>query len=125
VKFQKGKSGNPSGRPKVVTEVRDLARAHTATALKSLVAIYEDDAQDPRARVAAAKEVLDRGFGKPVQSIDMKSESHAHVEFDQLDDSTLIERAKAMFGGGGEPPARAAVPLQAAGGAEVVPGEQE
>ena len=33
--FQKGKSGNPGGRPRVVAEVRELARAHTAEAIQN------------------------------------------------------------------------------------------
>ena len=37
--FKKGQSGNPGGRPKVVAEVKELARAHTAAAIETLVAI--------------------------------------------------------------------------------------
>jgi hypothetical protein len=37
--FQKGQSGNPGGRPKVVAEVRELAREHTSKAVETLVSI--------------------------------------------------------------------------------------
>ena len=37
--FKKGQSGNPGGRPKVVAEVKELARAHTGEAIKTLVSI--------------------------------------------------------------------------------------
>ena len=35
--FQKGRSGNPGGRPKVVAEVKELARKHTGKAIETLV----------------------------------------------------------------------------------------
>jgi hypothetical protein len=37
--FQPGQSGNAGGRPRVLAEVRELARAHTASALNALVEI--------------------------------------------------------------------------------------
>jgi len=40
--FQKGQSGDPGGRPKVVAEVKELARAHTAEAIQTLVSIMND-----------------------------------------------------------------------------------
>ena len=61
--FRPGQSGNPGGRPKVIGHVRDLARAHTELAITKLAAIVMR-CRDPRAQVAAAKELLDRAWGK-------------------------------------------------------------
>lgn len=66
-KFEKGKSGNPGGRPKEVAEVRDLAREHTTQAIGTLVAIMNDKTEPGRARAAAAETILNRGWGKPMQ----------------------------------------------------------
>lgn len=75
--FAKGQSGNPSGRPKVIQALRDLARAHTGEALDTLVSIMLEAAQPPSARVAAAKEILDRGYGKAPQPMDGDGEGGA------------------------------------------------
>jgi len=40
--FKKGQSGNPGGRPKVVAEVKELAREHTAEAIQTLVSIMNN-----------------------------------------------------------------------------------
>jgi hypothetical protein len=67
--FPKGKSGNPGGRVGVPREVRDLARQHTTTAIERLV--HWMNSNDPRASVAAANSILDRGYGKPAQLLDL------------------------------------------------------
>ena len=67
--FKRGQSGNPGSRPKVVGEVQALAREHTKPALATLVTIMKDKKCPPAARVAAAKVILDRGYGKPAQTL--------------------------------------------------------
>lgn len=70
-RFEKGKSGNPGGRPKVIGEIRDLARAHTTEAIETLVAILRNTKLPPAARVSAANAILDRGWGKPTQDMNV------------------------------------------------------
>lgn len=60
-RFKPGQSGNPGGRPKGIAA---KAREHTDRALEVLVEGMSDP--DPRVKVAAAKELLDRGYGKPI-----------------------------------------------------------
>ena len=67
--IKKGQSGNPGGRPKVVAEVKELARAHTGEAIETLVSIMTNPKSAPAARVSAANALLDRGYGKPPQHI--------------------------------------------------------
>jgi hypothetical protein len=66
--FAPGKSGNPSGRPKVPAEVRELARALSVEALETHAAIMRDVEAPPAARGASANAILDRAWGKPAQA---------------------------------------------------------
>lgn len=60
-KFEKGKSGNPGGRPRELGKVRELAQAHTEVAINTLVQALSD----AKLCVQAAQALLDRGWGKP------------------------------------------------------------
>jgi hypothetical protein len=78
-RFLPGQTGNPGGRPKGIAAI---AREHTDKAVDVLVSAMDD--ADPRVRVVAAKEILDRGYGKaPVFTADLTR------KLDDLDDAAL------------------------------------
>lgn len=52
-----------------LTEIKSLARTHTALAIKTLVNILRDKELPPMSRAAAANVILGLGWGKPMQSI--------------------------------------------------------
>ena len=59
--FKKGESGNPSGRPKALGEITELARQHSPAAIAALVKALDD----PERAIPAAIALLDRAWGKP------------------------------------------------------------
>ena len=71
--FVKGQSGNPGGRPRVVAEVRELARAHAPEAITELVRLTKE-AKSDTARIAAIKELLDRAYGKATQLVTVEND---------------------------------------------------
>lgn len=73
--WPQGRSGNPGGRPRAALDIQALARGHTTDAIRALVAALSN----PRERVAAAVALLDRGWGKPVTTIEGNVEHTTYV----------------------------------------------
>lgn len=67
-RWQKGQSGNPNGRPGGYGEFREKCRARTDKALAALEAAL----QEPANAVAAARVLLEFGWGKPKQSVELE-----------------------------------------------------
>ena len=106
--FKKGQSGNPRGRKveqwrKEAKGVRviELARQHTVPAVEALVKALRSESDGTR--VAAAQALLDRGWGKPSQHVEMDvSGSVEHVVKEMapaeriMDAQQLLARARAL-----------------------------
>ena len=78
-KFAKGVSGNPGGRPKKNDDLVQAARDKTVAALDTLTSIMSNKRAPAAARVAAAREILDRGWGRPTHDIRVEAELTATV----------------------------------------------
>lgn len=71
-RFKKGESGNPNGRPKTVGFIQELAREKTETAIKKIIDLM-DFSEDEGVQLRAAQAILDRGWGKPSQQMDLSA----------------------------------------------------
>ncbi len=78
--WRPGTSGNPGGRPAVAQEIKELARDHGPRAIERLRELMES--KNEAVAVRAAAELLDRGFGRPAQSLAV-SQEHITVVVDR------------------------------------------
>jgi hypothetical protein len=66
--FKKGKSGNPGGRPRALASVMHEARRHTFEALRVELKLMRS-AESESVRLNAAEAILSRGWGRPLQAL--------------------------------------------------------
>ena len=88
-KFQKGQSGNPNGRPKKLPELDKLLanvlgeeNANGITAAEAILMALR--AKAAKGDIRAAEVLLDRGYGKAKQSIDLNADVTSR--FTMIDD---------------------------------------
>ena len=104
--FVKGQSGNPTGRPKIVLSsgesLTDLARRHTAEAVGCLMEIIRDAEAPHAAKTTAALGMLDRGWGRPAQSVTIAGDAanplHIVASLEGLNDEQLRALASIKIG---------------------------
>lgn len=84
---------------KSLTEIRSAARTHTDLAIRTLKEVCSSKQSPPNARVSAAVALLDRGWGKPEQYIDVTSRTVREIS-----DAELIAIAAGSSEGAAEAP---------------------
>jgi hypothetical protein len=87
--FLPGRSPNPGGLSKRFHELKRRAAEYTEEALEAIAEIARNSKSD-MVRLAAWRELLDRGHGKPAQEI-LIDKALATKKWSELSDNELLE----------------------------------
>lgn len=76
-------------------DIAERAKEYGDAALNVLVKIAKDDQQPAAARVGAANAILDRGYGKPMQAVEMSGRDGGPIKVQTIDPKKLSTAALA------------------------------
>lgn len=93
----KGGRREGAGRPvgavnKATASLKDAAQVYTEQALATLASIMLSDSEGGAARVAAANALLDRGYGKPKQSVEASGPDGGPIQTEATIDTSGLTR---------------------------------
>lgn len=77
--FEKGKSGNPGGRPKVSADVKEMLKAAAPQAAALLIETVNDPEVKIDLRIKCAETLMDRVYGKAVQPIEGNMDNRVEI----------------------------------------------
>ena len=68
-----------SGQRKSAIEIASMARGYTETVIKMLVGMVTREDVSPTVRINAGLALLDRGWGKPLQKVELEGDRPAQI----------------------------------------------
>lgn len=78
-----GYTGNPNGRPKMPEEMKRAFRDAAPEALATLLQIAREG-ENESSRVKASEVILDRAYGKPIQSVEAEITERRAILYDAI-----------------------------------------
>lgn len=80
--FKPGQSGNPGGKPKGMGKFRELCRSYMEEAVEAIVELARKKKTPPSIKLAAWQYLLDQGWGKPRQAVEVGGQVTNRYEWD-------------------------------------------
>ena len=94
--FKKGVCPNPAGRPKMPAEIRDAFKSLAPESLEVLRKIMQSDESRDNDRIRAIEIILNRGYGTPVQSIEIGNKDNDPFNVMKLTYGEALQRLEVL-----------------------------